>query len=686
MDDEIDEKELNQGSFYQNNKVLIWILILIVALIVVVRLVSVNRNTTPKETDIKVTISPKEDVSVGVGNSIYLYAIVDNVSDAHITWTSSDNSIAKVDNGTVIGVKPGEVIITASYAKDGNEYKSIKRVTVIEGNANVSLIGINFPNGDLCMPLNSEYQLSLILNPTDAYVSSKEYRSSDPKIASVSSDGLVKSISEGHTTITVKVNEIFTETIDVYVNKSFNRNEIIVSPNSIAFGTNSFSIKVGNSQKLNYTIAPTTIDYSKLVWESSNPSVVTVDDNGNIKGISIGSAVVSLSSINGKKASINIEVMSDIVEVSDINVTTDTFNMNAGETVVITPVVSPADATNKTLGFISSNSEIAFVTIDNTGQSATISALKAGTAIITISSGRVEKKVTVNVTGELPPESNLPTTIKVRSDKDNLANTYEGVKDKGIEGQSIVTITLRDGVARVKYCLNKYGATPCTPNIDMYTTGTVQIPSGGIYVLRVKKYDYQDKEIESSSVNYINGVLNYYINTSSKNEIINNNTINTSDNNYQVNTTVDVKASNLTINSQSAVGKFLAVDIESTSKFSVVRFCYNIVNKNSMDICDLDIASTSALAQDGTTHLHPKEVFKTYYGTFASTNKKTLWFDLDGLEAVYNSGDTNSDVLLSFAIGTSKNNKIVFSNPIKVRMNMTKKVGIDSYWSSKFIK
>ena len=681
----MEDEELNQGSFYQNNKVLIWILIFIVALVVVIKLVR-NNSVTPKGNNVVITINPKEDVKVSVGNSIYLYAMVENVLDADITWMSSDSSIAKVNGGTVVGVKPGEVNITATYTKDGKDYKTFKKVTVIEDNANVQLIGITFPSGDLCMPVNSEYQLGLILNPTDAYISSKNYNSANSNVASVSSDGLVKSLSEGHTTITVQVNEKFIKTIDVYVSNSYKKSEIVLSPNSISFGTNTFSIKVGSSQKLNYTIAPTNIDYSKLVWESSNPNIVTVDNDGNIKGISVGNAIVSLSSLNGKKASINIEVVSNIVEVSDISISTDTFNMKAGDNIVITPVVSPIDATNKTLGFVSSDSEVAFVSIDTNSQSATISALKAGTAVITVSSGRIEKKINVTVTGTLPQDSDLPTTIKVRSDKDNLANTYEGVKDKAVSGETKVTITLRDGVAKVKYCVNKYGSASCTPNIDMYITDTVLIPSGGIYVLRVKKYDYQDKEIKSSSVNYINGVLNYYINTSSKEEKINNNSNNTNDNSYQTNTIVDVKASKLAINSQKAVGKFLAVDVESTSKFSVVRFCYSIVNKNSTDICSLDITSTSVLAHDGTTHLHPKEALKTYFGSLTATYKKTLWFDIDGLDSVYNKGDTNSDILLSFAIGTYKNGKVVFSNPIKVRMNMTKKVGIDSYWSSKFIK
>ena len=50
----------------------------------------------------------------------------------------------------------------------------------------------------------------------------------------------------------------------------------------------------------------------------------------------------------------------------------------------------------------------------------------------------------------------------------------------------------------------------------MNGTGTITVPDGNIYMLCIKKYDRNGNEISSSSENYSNGLLHYYINTKGK--------------------------------------------------------------------------------------------------------------------------------------------------------------------------
>ena len=60
------------------------------------------------------------------------------------------------------------------------------------------------------------------------------------------------------------------------------------------------AIAVGESAKLNLVWEPTTLNAPVCVWESSDSSIVTVDENGNIKGIALGKANVSASLGNHK--------------------------------------------------------------------------------------------------------------------------------------------------------------------------------------------------------------------------------------------------------------------------------------------------------------------------------------------------------------------------------------------------
>ena len=89
--------------------------------------------------DIKVTditINPPGDVSVAVGKTITLTAIVkpDNAAYKDVTWSSGDYNTATVNDqtGMVTGISAGTTTISA-IAMDGSGVVATKRVTVTSG-------------------------------------------------------------------------------------------------------------------------------------------------------------------------------------------------------------------------------------------------------------------------------------------------------------------------------------------------------------------------------------------------------------------------------------------------------------------------------------------------------------------------------------------------------------------------
>lgn len=524
-DDEKYEKENDLTSFYRNNKILVWLLIFIILLIVVLKFVIPgNGNPNNTSSDIQIVIEPKDNVSVGLGNSINLIAKV-NVENAIVTWSSSDTTIASVSNGNVIGISLGKAVISATYIDTNNaKYTASTEVLVVEGNPNVTLNSVNYPEGDLYIPVGKEYKPSLILTPSNALISEKLFTSSDNSIISVSEDGTIKGLREGHARIIANLNNKYQTAMDVYVSNDYANPEIIISPTSISFNNATRKIKVGDSEVLNYTVSPSNANRAKLTWSSSNTNIVTVDQSGRVKAINEGTATITLSTINGKNDTITIEVYNDIIPVQDISIGVSSINMEAGKTEVITPVVTPSNASNKEISFSSMDSNIVSVSINENSTSATLSALSKGSTSIIIKSGNIQKVITVNVTGEdnkhevEEDDPNLPTTIQVRSNKNNLAKSYEEAKKIPVLGTASVSVTMSTGVGKIKYCVHKYGTSACTPDKEMYSNDNIIIPSGGIYVLRIIKYDYKDVEIPSTSKNYIDGVLHYYINTSNGEE------------------------------------------------------------------------------------------------------------------------------------------------------------------------
>lgn len=85
--------------------------------------------------------------------------------------------------------------------------------------------------------------------------------------------------------------------------------------------------------QLNVTVLPENCDDKSLVWESSNPDIVEVDETGKVKttGHGGGTAVITATAFNGKQDSVNITVNGVVSNIDDIitdgNAPVDVYNL-----------------------------------------------------------------------------------------------------------------------------------------------------------------------------------------------------------------------------------------------------------------------------------------------------------------------------------------------------------------------
>jgi len=95
----------------------------------------------------KITLDPTT-LEVEVGQSKKITAETDPEDDVYLTWTSSDPTVARVNNGgNVTGVKEGEVTITVKDEENGGE--ATCTVTVIKAVTNTSEIEVDEAAGTL---------------------------------------------------------------------------------------------------------------------------------------------------------------------------------------------------------------------------------------------------------------------------------------------------------------------------------------------------------------------------------------------------------------------------------------------------------------------------------------------------------------------------------------------------------
>ena len=96
-----------------------------------------------------------------------------------------------------------------------------------------------------------------------------------------------------------------------------------VAVSSISLNKSSLDLIIGNSSSLSATISPSNATDKSVKWSSSDSSVITVDSKGNLKAVGIGTATITATSSNGKKAtatvSSNVESITLTITNSDIS-------------------------------------------------------------------------------------------------------------------------------------------------------------------------------------------------------------------------------------------------------------------------------------------------------------------------------------------------------------------------------
>ena len=80
-----------------------------------------------------------------------------------------------------------------------------------------------------------------------------------------------------------------------------------VYPTGIQLNADSAILKVGETKKLAVKLSPSNVTMKTVTWSSSNNNIVTVD-NGSIKGVAVGSAIITALTSNGYKATAIVKV------------------------------------------------------------------------------------------------------------------------------------------------------------------------------------------------------------------------------------------------------------------------------------------------------------------------------------------------------------------------------------------
>ena len=170
-----------------------------------------------------------------------------------------------------------------------------------------------------------------------------------------------------------------------------------VAVSSVTLNKDAFGLTVGNSETLTAKVLPDEATNKDVTWVSSDPEVATVDENGKVTAVKAGNATITVTTEDGKyTATCTVKVSPAPVAANGVTLTPNKATLNVGKKQTLTATVLPADATNKNVTWVSSDTSVA--TVEN----GVVTAVGKGTATITVTTADGGYTATCEVTVKLP--------------------------------------------------------------------------------------------------------------------------------------------------------------------------------------------------------------------------------------------------------------------------------------------
>jgi uncharacterized protein YjdB len=254
------------------------------------------------------------------------------LADRAIVWTTSNAGVATVDaTGLVVAIGAGTVTITG--ASEGKSATSV--FNIVQG----AVSAVTVAPSPVTMVAGQSTQLAASARDVNGVVLAGKaviWSSSNTAIASVGSDGIVKAIGAGTTTITATIDGVSgTSTVTV--------SNVAVGAITVSPATATLAVAASTP------LTPTVKDENGVVvtnrvvsWASSNNGIATVSSTGVVTGVAPGTATVTATS-ETKSATATITVT--LVPVGSVTVAPRTLALTTGGTGTLTATVTDANGT-----------------------------------------------------------------------------------------------------------------------------------------------------------------------------------------------------------------------------------------------------------------------------------------------------------------------------------------------------
>ena len=332
-----------------------------------------------------ISLSTNSVVLTNIGDSqkIGVTILPENAVDKSVTWKSSNEQVCSVSQeGIIVATGAGSTIVTATTVDGGHTANCVVKVLQ-------HVTGLSMEKKSMSLKVGENESLKAEVKPDNADDKAVKWSSSNELVATVDTTGNVKALKAGEAWIKV-ISVDNTEAKDsCKVTVTLPVTGVLLSKENYTFD------KAGESLQLTATVQPEDASNKEVRWSSSNENVCIVQ-NGLVTAVAAGTATVTVTTVDGNfTASCVIKV---VQHVTKVEMNKATLTLKVGEEEKLTASVSPDNAENKALTWMSSNEQIA--TVDTNGN---VKAVKAGeTWIKAVSVDNADAKDSCKVTVTQP--------------------------------------------------------------------------------------------------------------------------------------------------------------------------------------------------------------------------------------------------------------------------------------------
>jgi uncharacterized protein YjdB/subtilisin family serine protease len=300
-----------------------------------------------------------------------------NATNRAVAWLSTNTSVATVSGtGLVTAVAPGVAHIAATTV-DGHR-TAVVTITVVPPAGVIPVTGVTVSPVTATLSIGGNVQLTATVLPATATNRAVTWASTNAAVATVDATGLVTAIAAGSAQITVT-------TVD---GQHSAVSSIVVTPvaagvrvTGVTLTPTTSTLAVGATAQLTATVLPANATNRAVTWLSTAPTIASVSAVGLVTAVAPGTAQIAVMTADGGHVALATVVVTPadgVVPVTGVSLTPTTATVTVGGAVQLTAAVAPANATNRTVTWSSSNT--AWATVSATGL---VTGMATGTVTIT---------------------------------------------------------------------------------------------------------------------------------------------------------------------------------------------------------------------------------------------------------------------------------------------------------------